>query len=74
MKTATYALKQPQPIMSDAEVVRNRIRMTTDFSGSFYDGDRPNLNWNQFIAHLKNSNHLHNRPKLAKTILPAKRY
>jgi len=39
--------------MSDnIKVIRNRVRMTTDYSTQDYQGDRPLLNWSAFLTRL----------------------
>lgn len=59
---------------TDIEVIRNRVRNTADYSGTWYEGDRPNLNWSNFLMFLEWSGRLSKTPSFRSTIKTAKRY
>jgi hypothetical protein len=41
----------------------------SDYTGTWYEGDRPNLNWCAFLCHLKNQGRLLSSLKARKTFL-----
>jgi hypothetical protein len=55
------------------QVIQNRVRNTADYSGTWYEGDRPNLNWCAFLTLLNSVGILAESPSFRSTITP-KRY
>jgi len=45
----------------DIVVIKNRVKYTQDYSGQWYEGDRPNLNWCAFLMHLQDQKILENK-------------
>lgn len=52
------------------EVIKRRVQLTQDYSGAWYEGDRPNLNWCAFLILLESTGILAETPSFRSTTSP----
>ena len=55
------------------EVIKRRVKLTQDYSGTWYEGDRSNLNWCRFLMLLESTGILAETPCFRSTTI-AKRF
>jgi len=48
---------------TNISVTKTRVKYTIDYSGKWYDGERPNTNWSAFLMLLDKGNHLLTSPR-----------
>jgi hypothetical protein len=49
---------------ANIEVIQRRVKLTHDYSAECYEGDRPNLNWTQFLLWMDFRGKLSKEPRL----------